>query len=137
MSALRTGGVGTRAHTLVPTESECRALQSALCERFGGDPREPDPGLLGSLLARPRSPHYRTLSEQAAALLCGFARQPPFACHPERFAIAVTACFLHANGYRMEAAPDAVRHFVAEHVVRRRVPIDRVAAQIELAMAPV
>jgi len=125
-----------RAHTLFPTSAECRGLQAALCERFGGDTAETDPGLLESLLVRPRSPHYGTLAQQAAALLSGFARQPVFESHPERFAMALTACFLHAHGYRLDVEPAAARHFLTEHVVGRQASVRRIAERIERAMVP-
>jgi death-on-curing protein len=113
---------------------EALALRRALCARFGGDPEPLDPGLLEAALIRPRSRHYRALSEQAAALLHGLATQRPFRADNVRFAFALALAFLRLNGHRVRVAPDAAVHFVREHVLARGAEVPRIARALERVM---
>ena len=111
--------------------AEALELRRALCTRFGGDPEPTDPGLLEAALVRPRSRHYRTLSEQAAALLHGLATQRPFRGDNLRLAFALTAVFLRLNHHRMRVAPREAAHFMREHVCGRGADVPRIARALE------
>jgi death-on-curing protein len=54
-----------------------------------------------SALARPRSGHYRSISEQAAALMQSLAMNHPFVDGNKRVAFALTAVFLRMNGLKL------------------------------------
>lgn len=111
--------------------AEARELRRALCARFGGDPEPTDAGLLEAALVRPRSAHYRTLSEQAAALLHGLATQRPFRTDNLRFAFALTVVFLRLNQHGVRVAPREATHFMREHVCVRGADVPRIARALE------
>lgn len=111
--------------------AEAIELQALLCRRFGGDPGVLDPGLVEGALARCRSPHYRTLAEQAAAILHGLADGRAMRSANARFAFALAASFLRLNGYRLEVSPAAASHFLREHLLARHADVHRVAQALE------
>ena len=114
---------------------EALELRRALCARFGGDAEPLDLGLLEAALARPRSASYRTLSEQAAALLHGLATQRPFRGDNLRFAFALTVVFLRLNHHRVRVAPREALHFMREHVCARGADVPRIARALERVLA--
>ena len=89
-----------------PSVDEALYLHAALIERFGGSEGLRDRGLLESALARPRSGYYRSLSEQAAALMHSLAKNHCFVDGNKRIALALTAAFLMLNGFRLMASAD-------------------------------
>lgn len=97
-----------------PTVEEALYLHSILIERFGGGAAVLDLGLLESALSRPRSGYYRTLSEQAAALLHSLAKNHPFQDGNKRMALALTATFLLINGYRLDSPVDGTVQFIED-----------------------
>lgn len=88
--------------TIYPSFDEVLAAHARLLKTFGGAPGVRDRGALKSALGRPQSGHYRDLIEQAAALLESLSQNHPFVDGNKRTAIAVTAAFLHVNGFRLE-----------------------------------
>lgn len=127
---------GRAAFTTHVGLGEALELRRALCARFGGEPEPVDPGLLEAALARPRSTHYRTLAEQAAALLHGLATHGPFPGDNVRFAFALTLVFLRLNHHRVRVAPSEAVHFVREHVLGRRADVPRIARALERVLEP-
>ena len=100
------------SETKYPTLEEALYLHQELLERFGGKSGILDLGLLESALARPRSGYYKTLSEQAAALMHSLAKNHAFVDGNKRVALALTAVFLLLNGFRLEASADDSENFV-------------------------
>jgi death-on-curing protein len=95
---------------LYPTLEEALYLHDVLIQRFGGKNGVLDKGLLESALARPRSGYYRSLSEQAAALMQSLAMNHPFVDGNKRVAFALTAVFLRINGVKLSVeAKEGVR----------------------------
>lgn len=117
--------------------AEALELRRALCARFGGDAEPTDPGLLEAALLRPRSKHYRTLSEQAAALLHALATQRPFRTDNARFAFALAVVFLRLNHHRVRVAPREAAHFMREQVCARGADAPRIARALERVLVAV
>jgi len=117
--------------TLFPTLEEALYLHAELIERFGGTPGVRDRGLLESCLARPRSGYYRSLSEQAAALMQSLARNHAFVDGNKRMAFALTAVFLRLNGYSLSVGAEAGEHFVVRRVIEGQAELDEIADWIE------
>jgi death-on-curing family protein len=78
------------------------AAHASLIKVFGGPGGVRDLAVLKAALARPQSGYYRDVIEQAAALLESLSQNHPFIDGNKRTSIAVTAAFLHVNGYRLE-----------------------------------
>ena len=117
--------------TIYPTLEEALYLHDILLERFGGARGVLDKGLLESELARPRSGYYRSVSEQAAALMQSLAMNHPFVDGNKRVAFALTAVFLKLNGLSLKVDPREGVHFVEVTLIKERVPLDRITAWIE------
>lgn len=123
--------------TIYPSLEEALYLHSLLIERFGGAPGVLDKGLLESALARPRSGYYRSLSEQAAALLHSLAMNHPFTDGNKRLAFALTAVFLRLNGYSLRVdAPSGVS-FIEIDLIQKRTPLSAIRSWLEAHMQQV
>jgi len=117
--------------TVFPTLEEILNLHSRLIERYGGAPGVRDLGLVESALARPRSGHYESLSEQAAALLQSFAGNHAFLDGNKRVAFAATAVFLRLNGYRLSTEAAPAERFLIDRVIVGRADLAEITAWIE------
>ena len=117
--------------TIYPTLEEALYLHDILLEKFGGATGVLDKGLLESALARPRSGYYRTLSEQAAALMQSLAMNHPFVDGNKRVAFAVTAVFLRMNGLSLKVDAKSGAHFVEITLIKERAPLDVITLWIE------
>jgi len=106
--------------TLFPTVEEALHLHLQLIAGFGGSPGIRDLGLLESTLARPRSGYYRTLSEQAAALMQSLTLNHAFVDGNKRMAFALTAVFLRMNGYRLTVSPDEGDRLLVNRIIVNR-----------------
>jgi len=120
--------------TWFPTLEEALHLHRRLLERYGGTGGVRDPGLLESALGRPRSGYYRSLSEQAAALLQSLALNHCFADGNKRMAFALTAIFLRMNGSRLVVDADEGERFLIEDVIVAKVELDAIRAWLEAHM---
>jgi death-on-curing protein len=122
--------------TIYPTLEEALYLHDILLEKFGGATGVLDKGLLESALARPRSGYYRTLSEQAAALMQSLAMNPPFVDGNKRVAFALTAVFLRLNGLSLKVDAKSGVHFVEITLIKERAPLDVITSWIESHARP-
>ncbi|MEY4667967.1 MAG: hypothetical protein RL518_666 [Pseudomonadota bacterium] len=118
--------------TIYPTLEEAIYLHNILLDRFGGARGVLDKGLLESALARPRSGYYRSLSEQAAALMQSLAMNHPFVDGNKRVAFALTAVFLKLNGLSLKAEPQDGLHFVEVTLIKERAALDLITSWIEV-----
>jgi len=117
--------------TLYPTLEEALYLHEVLIQRFGGKAGVLDKGLLESALARPRSGYYRSISEQAAALMQSLAMNHPFVDGNKRVAFALTAVFLKLNGLKLSVeAKEGVR-FVEIALITEKAPLKTITDWIE------
>lgn len=117
--------------TLYPTLEEALYLHDILLKRFGGASGVLDKGSLESALARPRSGYYRSLSEQAAALMQSLAMNHPFVDDNKRVAFALTAIFLHLNGLKLKIDAKNGVHFVEVTLIKERASLDVITSWIE------
>jgi death-on-curing protein len=117
--------------TLYLTLEECLALHAELIRRYGGLEGLRDPGLLESALARPRSGYYKSLSEQAAALLQSLSANHCFVDGNKRVAFAATAIFLRMNGFRIEVDPDEGEKFLLDRLIVGKAEIPEITKWIE------
>lgn len=117
--------------TLYPTLEEALYLHDILIQRFGGAQGVLDKGSLESALARPRSGYYRSLSEQAAALMQSLAMNPPFVDGNKRVAFALTAIFLKLNGLSLKVDAKSGVYFVEVTLIKERAPLDVITSWIE------
>ena len=117
--------------TLYPTLEEALYLHDILIQRFGGASGVLDKGSLESALARPRSGYYRSLSEQAAALMQSLAMNPPFVDGNKRVAFALTAIFLKLNGLSLKVDAKSGVYFVEVTLIKERAPLDVITSWIE------
>ena len=122
--------------TIYPTLEEALYLHDILLEKFGGATGVLDKGLLESALARPRSGYYRTLSEQAAALMQSLAMNPPFVDGNKRVAFALTVVFLRLNGLSLKVDAKSGVHFVEITLIKERAPLDVITSWIESHARP-
>jgi death on curing protein len=117
--------------TLYPTLEEALYLHDILIQRFGGKSGVLDKGLLESALARPRSGYYRSISEQAAALMQSLAMNHPFVDGNKRVAFALTAVFLKLNGLKLSVeAKEGVR-FIEITLITERASLATITDWIE------
>ena len=121
--------------TRFPTLDEALYLHELLVKRFGGEPGLRDGGLLESALSRPRSGYYRSLSEQAAALMQSLARNHCFVDGNKRLAFALAAVFLEMNEYALVAGADDAERFLIDRVIVGHAEVDEIAGWIEQHLA--
>lgn len=103
--------------TVFLTLEECVRLHEEQIRRFGGSAGLRDPGLLESALARPRSGYYRTLFEQAAALLQSLAMNHCFVDGNKRMAMGCAFIFLDLNGFEINAGGKDAERFLIDKVI--------------------
>lgn len=116
------------------TIQETLLLHTGLLERFGGSPGVRDLGLLESVLWRPQTGYYETLSLQAAALLQSLVQNYAFVDGNKRVAFASTAIFLRMNGYRLLCNADNGETFMIETLIKKKADIETIAAWLEAHM---
>jgi len=116
-----------RSYTLYPTLEEALHLHQRLIERFGGAPGIRDLGLLESALARPQSGYYKTVFEQAGALMQSLARNHAFVDGNKRISFAITVVFLRMNGYRLRVDADNGEAFLIKDVIQDQADIDLIS----------
>lgn len=97
---------------------EVMAVHARQIAEFGGASGLRDPSVVASALARPLNraayEYDVSLSDLAATLAFGIARNHGFVDGNKRTALASSAVFLRLNGYRLDAADDdAVKTFLA------------------------
>lgn len=117
--------------TLYPTLPEVLQLHEKLLERFGGSGGIRDLGLLESALHRPQSGYYKSLSEEAAALMQSLAQNHAFVDGNKRIAFSVTAIFLSMNGYRLKVDADNGESFLIGEVIQKKVSVEVIAGWLE------
>jgi death-on-curing protein len=123
--------------TLFPTLEEALYFHSELINRFGGSHGIRDLGLLESALARPRSGYYKSLSEQAAALMQSLARNHAFVDGNKRMAFGLTAVFLRLNGQRITVPSEEGERFVGNEIIAKQVDLGVITDRLEKHMSSV
>jgi death-on-curing protein len=117
--------------TFYPTLEEALYLHDILIQRFGGKSGVLDRGLLESALARPRSGYYRSLSEQAAALMQSLAMNHPFVDGNKPAAFALTVVFLRLNGLKLTVSAKEGVRFVEQTLIAEKASLAAITDWIE------
>jgi death-on-curing protein len=118
-------------YTLYPSLQETLYLHKRLIERFGGATGVRDMGLLESALSRPQSGYYKTLFEQAAALMQSLAMNHAFVDGNKRVAFAMTAIFLRLNGYLLRVQADNGESFLIDQVITQSADLEVIARWLQ------
>ena len=119
-----------------PSLEEALYLHALLIEKFGGSPGILDLGLLESALSRPRSGYYKTLSEQAAALMHSVSQNHAFADGNKRMALALTAVFLAMNGFDLRCSADNAEKLILEVAQSKVRTVGDISRRLEKWMKP-
>jgi death-on-curing protein len=85
------------------TIADVLAIHQIQIRKYGGTNGVRDMGALDSALQRPQSGYYKTLNEEAAALIESVAMNHPFIDGNKRVAFACGDIFLRINGYRINS----------------------------------
>lgn len=116
------------------TLQETLELHEQLIRRFGGLAGVRDMGLLESVLIRPQTGYYDTLSMQAAALLQSLCQNHCFIDGNKRVVFAGTAIFLRMNGYHLRVSADDGESFLIDQVIQKGIGIEDIASWLERYM---
>jgi death-on-curing protein len=119
---------------LFPTLKETLKLHEQLIIRFGGSAGVRDMGLLESVLVRPQTGYYETLSMQAAALFQSLCQNHCFVDGNKCVALGCTAIFLRMNSYRLSVSTDHGETFLVDDVIQNRIAIEDIATWLESKM---
>ena len=98
--------------TVFLSVDEVLSIHQRVIEMFRGAEGVRDPGLLESALYRPRTGHYRDLTEMAAALFESLLMNHPFVDGNKRVAFFATDVFLRMNGWKLRVDPDEAHRFL-------------------------
>jgi death-on-curing protein len=85
------------------TIADALAIHQIQIRKYGGTDGVRDMGALDSALNRPQSGYYKSLIEEAAALIESLAMNHPFIDGNKRVAFASGDIFLRINGYRINS----------------------------------
>lgn len=118
------------------TLEECLLLHDEQIRRFGGSAGLRDPGLLESALARPRSGYYRTLFEQAEALMQSLAMNHCFVDGNKCMAMGCAFIFLDWNGFELNASGEDAETFLLEKVIMGKADVAGIAGWLETKARP-
>ena len=119
------------------TIAEALELHKQLIKRFGGKKGIRDMGLLESSLMRPQTGYYKTLSQQAAALLQSLAQNHPFVDGNKRVAFAAMAIFLRMNNYKLITTADEGESFLVDNIIQDKISMEDISNWIEKHMEKV
>jgi len=90
----------------------------------GGKEGVRDMGLLSSVLLRPQSGYYNSLSEQAAALLHSLCMNHCFLDGNKRIALLASVVFIKINGYNFNASNAKFVKFIIDQVITSKVDLN-------------
>ena len=116
------------------TLEEVIYLHTQLIEVYGGLDGVRDHGLLESALARCKSGYYKTLSEQAAALLHSLTMNHCFVDGNKRVAFTATVIFLRLNGIKFIVTADEGEDFIINKLILSKCDFDQIVSWLESKM---
>jgi death-on-curing protein len=121
---------------LFPTLEEALYIHSQLIERFGGTEGVRDPGLLESALSRPRSGYYKSLSEQAAALMHSLIGNHCFVDGNKRMGLTLALTFLRMNGVKVSVSAKEGERFIIKEIIEKKADVVPIATWLEKHSTP-
>jgi death-on-curing protein len=96
------------------TVDEVIAIHSVLIDEFGGARGLRDVGALESAVMRPQSGYYKSIIEEASALMESLAINHPFVDGNKRVSFFGADVFLRMNGYYIDCDGDAAYEFIID-----------------------
>ncbi len=117
------------------TSLEVLALHQALLTRYGGAPGIRDMGAVEAAVFRPQCGYYKSIAEEAAALLESLLISHPFVDGNKRVAFAACDVFLRINGWRLHARPDWLLERMLEWIELRDERLERITLDLESCIA--
>ena len=91
-------------------------IQKVLIEEFGGSPGIRDMKSLESAVSRPQSGYYKTIYDEAAALMESLAMNHAFIDGNKRVSFFATDVFLRMNGYFILCESEEANLFYTENL---------------------
>ena len=91
-------------------------IQKVLIEEFGGSPGIRDIKSLESAVSRPQSGYYKTIYDEAAALMESLAMNHAFIDGNKRVSFFATDVFLRMNGYFISCESEEANLFYTENL---------------------
>ena len=117
------------------TSLEVLALHQSLLTRYGGAPGVRDMGAVEAAVFRPQCGYYKSIAEEAAALLESLLISHPFVDGNKRVAFAACDVFLRINGWRLHAKPDWLLERMLEWIELRDERLERITLDLESCIA--
>ena len=117
------------------TSLEVLALHQSLLTRYGGAPGVRDMGAVEAAVFRPQCGYYKSIAEEAAALLESLLISHPFVDGNKRVAFAACDVFLRINGWRLHAKPDWLLKRMLEWIELRDERLERITLDLESCIA--
>jgi death-on-curing protein len=96
------------------SNDEVLSIHNYIIAEFGGSHGLRDENGLDAAIMRPQSGYYKTIFEQAAALMESLANNHPFIDGNKRIAFFATDIFLRLNGYAIECDYEPAYHHFME-----------------------
>ena len=91
-------------------------IQKVLIKEFGGSPGIRDMKSLESAVSRPQSGYYKTIYDEAAALMESLAMNHAFIDGNKRISFFATDVFLRMNGYFISCESEEANLFYTENL---------------------
>jgi len=96
------------------TLEEIDRIHTAILKESGGYPGYRDKGLVDSAINRPKTGYYKSLFEEAAAMMESISNNQGFLDGNKRTAFVATDTFLRWNGFYLEIEPHAAYNFMVK-----------------------
>jgi death-on-curing protein len=100
------------------TVGEVLQIHRELIDAYGGIHGLRDQRLLESAVFRPQIGYYRTVAEEAAALMESLANNHPFLDGNKRIAFAAAHTFLLINGHDLDVEAGEAANFIIQSLER-------------------
>jgi len=118
------------------TVAEVYLMQRLLIERFGGRHGVRDQNAVEAAVFRPQLGYYRSLEEEAAALMESLANNHGFLDGNKRIAFTAADVFLRRNGFFLEVDPSAGYEFIAGSMDRQEFRFPQILDWIRQHLKP-
>jgi death-on-curing protein len=114
-----------------PTPQEVIAIHDTLIAEFGGSPGIRDEASLISAIMRPQLGYYKTLIQEATALMESLANNHPFVDGNKRVAFFAADTFLRMNGYFIDCDNDEAYAFFIDLFESHRFRFEKLEEWLE------
>jgi death on curing protein len=118
------------------TVAEVYQMQHRLIDIFGGLHGVRDKDAVEAAVFRPQTGYYRSLEEEAAALMESLANNHGFLDGNKRIAFAATDVFLRRNGFYIEVKAAAGYDFISGSMDRHEFRFAQIVAWIRQHLKP-